>query len=513
MNSHHHHIISVSPNTLQKAGQDLPDELRVYEGELEDTLVEFKKRAGISTLWIYPNFQYGWLSPPTGWVGQIDAGRMFSQHGFVTEKHRCITVIQLADSPLASEISKIEDIIRQYFPRQSNVTWEDRPLSGFSPGIGERGCQLGIYETQVAIEDKDEIKKLFYVVAHTSLPDLLIDEIQEHDRALSKSCLEYELNGGTVKRELLQKAEPRTYQVEFSEEGFQQRMLDVAKQLSIRCIIHFCQLTGLSLMGGGMVPVLNEEGKPVEFSVGHLPVPNVNLLEEAIKVWPKGSTMCPFSQLPQDPQLDKLKGYNIGLAVKLALRALDGKESALFLNKHNLKFDPVVYTVPSSVLQTVYNTHVLIGGELYQYSNCAPLTEWGEPRPLIVQKGLELGFEIYNFDAINGKVLDEEESVISNGFGSAYPICPPFKKETRVDPPAPGTIFKFFSWKEGGRKYQNILPAQIKGRFDNLSLNSSSSFHLLPPEIQRKPLALIPVIVLLSPSPPPGAIYTYDDII
>jgi hypothetical protein len=123
-----------------------------------------------------------------------------------------------------------------------------------------------------------------------------------------------------------------------------------------------------------------------------------------------------------------------------------------------------------------------------------------------VQRGLELGFEIYNFDPITRQPLDG--TPLKNDFGNGFPSLLPFKKEKREF--APTTLSKFFSREAGGFHLTHRVPAQLQGRFS--SHFSPQDVELLLPIQNQKPVSLTPIQVFLSPLPPPGPIYTYDNI-
>jgi len=80
---------------LPDSADDLPEELRQYEGNLQTSLQRFKSQSNGLRLYKFPNFQFGWLAPPQGWVMQFNSNSLFKQHPFLQEKYRTITVIEL----------------------------------------------------------------------------------------------------------------------------------------------------------------------------------------------------------------------------------------------------------------------------------------------------------------------------------------------------------------------------------------------------------------------------------
>jgi hypothetical protein len=489
-------------NRVTDINTDLPAQLKEYEGELPQSLVRFKTYSNIHHLDQFPNFQYGWLVPPSGWVAQMESKNLFKQYPFMSEKYRTITAVEIntEDMPFTTEqLKEIESTIRLCFPRQSNICLQDTPWDGWCPGIGENGCMIGIYETKVPVENKDELKHIYYLVCHTSLPEFLIDELQEHERMVQRSCDEYEFTNGTVRQEYLSKAPPNTLEEEFKEAGVQYSALELAKELGIRNIVHFAQLTGLKLVTP-IVELLREDGAaqgelvPFEYQAEIQGA----LLPDALKLWPPQAVMCPFSELPRDDRIPApLRGYKIGLATQMAMKVTKDL---------HVKFDATIYTLQRSpaLIQTVYNTFKLQAGQLCFYSNTTPISDWNA-QSIIMQRGLELGFSLYNYDPIQQQ--PHETTPIKNEFGSGFPVQFPFRAEKRDVPTS--TIQKFFTWTEGGTMFTHRIPVQLQGRFINSTLSQQVVETLLP--IQNTlPIQLTPVLCLLSPSLPPGPIYSYD---
>ena len=487
---------------VEDNGNEVPSEYKHLIPNFEQTLVKFKSASSIQNLYKYPNFQYGCLNPPSGWVGTMPASSLFNQYPFLYEKYRTITAIKLNIDQSFFEGDRLkqnEHIVRNCFPEKSNMTIMDTRSTGFSPGIGERGCLITLCESKIHIEEKNELKYMYFLVCHSSFPDNVLDDIQQHELNLHRTCDDYANRHGNVRKEYLEKAaKPRTLADEFDEDGPQHHIMQTAQELSVRNLIHYMDLTGMKPTR--QITVMDvDEDETLRCPDEALHQASPALLDKALKWWPQTAIMGPFSKIPAFPHIDKdLQDFHIGHAVSTML-----KIDKDFCKKHSRRFDDTIYTIDPQV-QTTYNTARVAAGQLYNYNNCAPInTTLLAGKPFIVEKGLEVGYEIYNYDPITDKPL--ESGIVKNDSGHGFPVVYPFKPDNKQVKPE--VVRKFFSREAGGFEMNHIVPEQLKGHHQVIKFPTQ---RLLPIK-NTAPVILTPIQTFLSPLPPPAPIYTYDN--
>lgn len=220
------------------------------------------------------------------------------------------------------------------------------------------------------------------------------------------------------------------------------------------------------------------------------------LFDEALARWGRDRIVYPFSRIEGGPD-DNIHGYRLGKMVKT--RA-DDKTVGL----GNVRYDETIYTIIPTA-QTVYNTFRVNAGVLYTYNNCCAINE-----PFLVDRGLNLGYRLYNYNAETGKAL---LPLLKNDYGAGFPCVFPY---TPVPTMQVETHVKntFFSNREGeisgpiGQINKSsgagLLPAQLMGQHLSGSLTDDVVGRLLPG--LPPAMLLTPVFVLLSPEQARGVV-------
>lgn len=462
-------------------------------GDVSQALKRMKIRTGMRSLWLMPNFRFNYLPPPTGWVGTFAQADRFRHGAFQYDKYRCMTMVKCQVEEKDMEPDRLRAIQRRLqiqFPMRPAVPpglGSSVEGGGFSPALGMSGCSIGVYK------HLDETNKpTFYIVCHSSLPDALTDELQEHERAVHESCDEWERRDGVVSERLLQRAPANMNMEEFSDGGLQKRMEELSREVGMRNVALFSQIADIRVERG---LIENEDGGVVYDAPGG-DFSDPALFDEALARWGRDRIVYPFSRIEGGPD-DNIHGYRLGKMVKT--RA-DDKTVGL----GNVRYDETIYTIIPTA-QTVYNTFRVNAGVLYTYNNCCAINE-----PFLVDRGLNLGYRLYNYNAETGKAL---LPLLKNDYGAGFPCVFPY---TPVPTMQVETHVKntFFSNREGeisgpiGQINKSsgagLLPAQLMGQHLSGSLTDDVVGRLLPG--LPPAMLLTPVFVLLSPEQARGVV-------
>jgi hypothetical protein len=350
------------------------------------------------------------------------------------------------------EIQKRETIC---LPRW-NPTPPDRtsgPEEGWGVALEPRGgAFIGIYKTKT--KENNEIKEIFYAIAHTLLPESYIDEQQSREIQVQRLSDEFTFNDGARGKGI-------SFEKEFIlEEGGQHqiRAREVGREFARRILSDWSRIVDVKLDVMEVRPDDNGEGGEEEFRIPTDGLePNPSLLLEALGIWPQGAFIRPYSHLPLDLPPDviptKLKGYQLGRALgHIKKRAPEDFQK--LQEKFKIRFSDEIITFEPDC-QTMINSFEVVGtNQIIWYNNSA-----SSQQPFLVFNGLEVGFDCYNYNPITGK------SIIG-GFGDpqqAFPVIYPFKKGQREV--TKETILKFCSPEGGGWLKPQVQPSQLNGTF------------------------------------------------
>lgn len=465
-----HQISFVSSNqTKEQIHENIPDEYKEYSGELGQSLVDFKQRCSIKQLYIYPNFQFRWVAPPTGWVGTFATDDKFKSGAFNLEMFRSFTAVKLklTTGELTEEkLNFIKERVSKCLPQVSNcpASIHDNAEDGWGCSLGEKGCSIGIYKTTIEHLEDGSSEEVYYLICHSSLPSQFIDEIIENNENINSSVEDFILRRGSVRQERLLKAKPLSFEEEFcnENEGKMYRMKQIAIEHPKRLMFLWSALADVKLdteyLSGG-------DGELDEPSV----IPDMRVFFEWYKKWPKGALIQPFSTI---------ENYPIGKAVAM----LPEQES---LKLDGLNYDASIVSFQPDC-QTLYNTFHVEGNAVNFYNHTTR-----QEGSWLVHKGLELGFDCYNYDPINRMPYPPpaDRKRVNLDFGKGWPVIYPFK----IDPLRrlqSDTLRKFFT--------SNDSIDQLKGKFYYPPPEDINQIEKDLTNCEFKKVSFQPVLVYLS---------------
>lgn len=481
------HSIYKIPPTLQLAA-NLPEGEREFHGNYEEMLNKFFLRSQMSTLTLLPNFQYGGWAAPSGWMATFPPGASFRQHAFCSEKYNSFIMVRLnvEGSQLTPErLRQIQEREVMCLPRRNLNPPEILPEGekgghGWAAALEPRGgAFIGIFKTQA--KEDDEVKEIYYVVAHVLLPDSYVDAQQGREVCLQKEADEYMDSGGMQGRGC-------TFEKEFiSDEGgqYQLRAREIGKELGKRILTDWSRIVDIKL---DVMEVQPDDDTDLVFTTpkGGTP-PTRQLLEEALDVWPSGGFIRPYSLIPTDVMgiSGKLRGYQIGRAIAVLKEGLPEKFKE-YQDKYKFRYSDEIVTFQPDC-QTMINSFEVLGtNQIVWYNNCAPMDQ-----PFLVFNGLETGFDCYNYNPLTRKPFNEENFQTINSAVNAFPVIYPYKHGQRQV--STETILKFCCPQGGGRLDPNVQPAQLRGTFTRGGAGSHQG--LTPPNDK---ITLEPVHVFLA---------------
>lgn len=480
------HAIYKIPQTLELSA-NLPDDEKEFHGDYEEMLEKFFLRGQMSTMTLLPNFQYGGWAAPSGWLATFPPGASFKQHPFCSEKYNSFIMVRLhlEGSQLTPErLREIQQREVMCLPRRNLNPPEIAAAEGGGGGGGEGwaaaleargGAFIGIYKTQ-ARENDDELKEIFYVIAHVLLPDSYIDAQQGREVTLQKDADEYMNSGGV-------RGKGWTFEKEFiSEEGgqHQARAREVGEELGKRILTDWSRIVDIKL---DVLEVKPDTEPQEEFAIPKWgPQPIAQLLEEALDLWPIGGFIRPYSLIPTDvPGIpSKLRGYQLGRALGHLKRLLPPKFKEL-QEKYKFRFSEEIVTFQPDC-QTMINSFEVLGtNQIIWYNNCTPMNQ-----PFLVFNGLEKGFDCYNYNPLTGKPFQEENFRAIGSALNAFPVIYPYKRGQRQV--SNETILKFCCPQGGGRVDPSIHPPQLRGTFTRGGGDSHQGLSPPPNKITLEPV-------------------------
>lgn len=451
------HKIFKIPQNLELSAS-LPDEEKEFYGNYEDALDKFYLRSQMSSMTLLPNFQFGGWAAPSGWVATFPPGASFKQYPFCTEKYNSFTMVrlQLEGSLLTPERLKEIQLRETMCLSRKNLsppTKESFGTDGWAASMEARGgAFIGIYKTQT--KENDEVKEIFYAIAHVLLPDSYIDEQQQREVELQKFADECVASNGV-------RGKGCSFEKEFiADDGGQHqlRARQVGGEMAIRILIDWSRIVGIKLD----VLEVHPDGDKEEFDMPSGVVPNPVLLEQALEFWPREAFIRPYSLVPVDVTdvPVKLRGYQLGRAIGELKKRIPDTFTKL-QEKYKFRYsDEIITFVPDC--QTMINSFKVMGtNQLVWYNNCTPATT---NQPFLVFKGLEMGFDCYNYNPLTGKPFEEHAFHTSSQLQTdAFPVIYPYKRGERDV--SKETIYKFCSPEGGGWLAPSFQPTQLKGTF------------------------------------------------
>lgn len=431
--------------------------------EEQEALVEFMTQCELTSLNLLPNFQFKYLSGPSGFSASVGQDRLVNADLLRCDLFRVISCVKIKPATLKwfEDTSKEIEYVRTLFPLQSpnppSLAHKTHPQEIWIPSLGGRQTSISICNRMTRDEDNRQIEEL-YLVCHTSLPDAYLNDIQEQLELISSSNYEFKKAFNTKGGNTRPDVKPVDYASLVQPGG----LLSTAREIAIvnnqRAMDIFSQMTGLQLEVH-MVEQTSVRWPTVkENEVKSIIKDNqegVAKLDLALNWWPKGVPVFPFSVLPSDSSLGsflpqkEIQGFPIG-----ALLTHFHQEKPDTFERLQKKYQIVYQPHPrlfEPTMRTIYNTYTLGLGHTFHFHSMASPTS----HDFLMYEGVDLGYKIFAHHSLH---LPDWKNAALDSFPTVFP----FKEETgsvRDD-----LVLKCFTPKKGGHGALSLIPEQLQGR-------------------------------------------------
>lgn len=477
------------PSTLEK------DEKK-YETELTKALTTFQNRTSCKSLTLLPNFDFGWLLPPIGYVSNYSLNSFYNSDPFRSSKYQIFAKakIKMDETSYTTERQKeMERNIRLAFPGNTliNASIDSKVEDGWTPSLGGKGSSIGIYRSSYKESTQNNLVEEYFIICHTTLNYDLLSSLQVYEEQCNKSTREYiQLisEGATV---IPDSVKGYTYDDLFGSNSVNEKALELAKENAARLITIFASIIDVDLHN----TVFNTRNT-YESCEGDSNK-HVGVFQEVLKWWPSEVPIYPFTVLPSLPiennrgeQCPKqIFGFPLGYKLdKLKKDNLD--DFTKLVEKFKLEFINEIKTVVPDIITEV-NTFRIFNNELIWYCNSTPCDSNGG---ILLYEGLDIGFK-----HLNPIIADTEYvSDWKNDYFNAFPVLFPFVQDVeRTRTVKQDSISKCFTLTKGGISSSTFrtIPDQFYGLFANLAqldsnhvknklrLHGVNSLHLIPVKI------------------------------
>ena len=516
-------------NEDEKQGQltyfsenDLISEIKALKSTIE--------KSGCSLFCIYPNFIFGWLAGPAGYVCSFPSTQAFRCDPFVSNYFRIISLYEVETVPEYIEPQKRRQAhtrIRQCIQEDTKV-WpkmeSDTDQSGWGESLGVNGGRIGLYTIEEPSLDKQGVNKMrMFIVVQSGLHQKTVKDMHNYDYVLSRKNEALAAKILNITQSSSNKGKIFSYGEEFdSQHSMKIRMLQCASENNNRMAAKFIKILDL-------VP-LNHEIRPssdTPYVVPDLPdgVPSKERLGKALEYWPRKVPITSLDCLPSyDNPVptdnnahvsvkeaippDELRGYPIG-----AYLAHFKKTDLTYFNELVKTYDIVFWSSPWRIipdLESDTNTMRTDDGQVTWYNGCTPISDRGVIRPLPLSLG---------YDVINGHLFRGAKAW-QNNYLQGYPIDYPFYQSPTPSGTDYHTEAKFISAYHGGisgikKRGNTIYPSHFHGSYKRISDLTSEMYqdrythdlHTQGLTINR----LSPLLVYLSQKTPYNAFPTFED--
>lgn len=501
----HHPIIFLDDEQNEK--RNLPKELEPYIKQISSAVVRWTIKCNMQSLFALTNWQFQWLPPPVGWVGLFNRQDPYRSGAFESvDKFRGITMVKLNHKPsffTPEKLKEVEERTKFCLPNECitppSIHSDDGDgthspkFEGWGVSLEDRGCSIGIYTHKYEAGD-GRIEDFCYVILHHALPLSFINQLQEKDKNTHLVCEQWLQGAGKEKKTPSplsgNNVKPLTFEQNFASE---QQWIELSQHFAQRLIYYWAGVNGIELD----VKIWDGDGKKEWLDLPEIADSRINdtdLVTEAIKLWPRGALISPFSVFPSHPN-KKLNRFPIGLAVSKFTK----EQREVLRKSHELKYDPsIISFIPNA--QTIYNypsdPSLTTNLELKYYNNSTAIDSVD---CFLHHRGLEAGFDCYNYNPITDAPFQKTRPF--NDFANSFPVISPFStSDSLPPPPADETVKKFFS-REGGGLSSSTPPSQLRnGKYINTTLSQLEISKLLKlhPPLQPQKISLHPLHVFLS---------------
>ena len=512
--------------------------------ELEEKMncvLNLIKSSSISKLYIHPNFDFGWLNGPSGYVAAINKDMAFNYEMFTHSLFRAITITEIVWNQNtndcivnSSKHAEIRKNLRKAMPLQTdNIPGAlDNDTSGWSAALGLYDSRIGFYSYLDNSTKNVESRTRMYIIVDSGLHDETVQSIHNADYrttiqnirlmksfdALDDSFTDYKYNGTESDKNII-----TTIETEFREDSRKANALKIALENNRRLTVMFASITNQTLKN--KIESYPEEDyqyfRPLEG------VQNVNTEEEkqlfmkALNWWPPGAIITPATQIckykhdssisdeaKKDLPPPELEGYKLGsayMSLQKASERNNKKEGFIALvNQFKVRFHekPISY-LPDA--ESEYNTFRMDDSHFYYYSNTSPTKQTDNEKSAVIKQLLPMkGYEFYNCALFADSETENngDNSNIkywSNDFGSGYPTIPKLDscawKQDEL-----GSAYKFSSLFNDGINPGKKIPEQLEVTYQNTDPQNKqlASKHLSGNTNINKKAVFVPELVYLS---------------
>lgn len=449
---------------------------------------------------VFQNFFMPFLNSPTGYTLIVPHLHPFTMDPFVLDLFKVVAVAELnvPDTGLEQNMAKYREILKIVIPVNSPAppnVHTDTVSTGWMPGLGERGCSIGIYAMQPRVGGG---LKRYFLVCHSCLPEKSLRQLHdaiERTHVENLQAMDYYMQIEKLRQPAVT---PRveTFEDCMNRDSVFYNARELAVENAVRLIVLAAKSLGLSLRlpvqktppktivrkeERGLVaerPARHHESEMhVQYSEFRVEsndyahyVPekpddvNATKLAEALKAWPEGAPIYPETRMPESHSPFPRIEYPLG-PVLWKVRAKKAKviktAGGSDIVQHN-EFDDMVkaynhvfITEPEFVSLCVvndYNTFRVVDGRSVQlFMGCTPLSKCNafDHRSVVFggvlySQSLAEGFRLFNPNLLQAKQdpnsaitdLTPTPAPWNNQYGNAFPLVGTTVQDPPVQPPA-----------------------------------------------------------------------------
>ncbi len=521
------------PLTVSQVGQRVsePIDLRVYsegidENKISEIMLSLRhclQESSVTDFKIMPNFSFGWLKGPNGYVASFKKDKMFQDDLFKSDYFRVISIAEVLISDLKMSIEKqteMRSILRKVIPIETETppNLDDHWYSGWGPALGTNGSYIGLESFEDRDDDASKIR--WFIIVVSGLHYQTVQMLQNRD--IEISLKNRELNATFDASEQLHMKSKIdlndiTYEEEFKEGGIKDRMLRIAIENNRRLIALYADAIDIPLIN--TVETFEEtEMIAPEFSMTSI---NKEIMLEAIQWWPKNRIIYP-STIIYTPRGDT----DISVEAKKTLPrpiihgAKIGAFCKTFKKENPEMFEKLVKNLDLKFLEHPisskgnvemdYNTFRRKGDFIIWYNNCADVTfdpENNDTYGIIIQDQIGHGLLCMNCKYFSNDKVGRPIWAWKNSAMNAYPVIYPYDPNPNRNQNISlvNQEFRFFSlYHGGGTEGNRVYPKQLQGTFktrkDELDMEKILDDLVGDyPKIIEKNIRLGPRLIYLSP--------------
>ena len=472
---------------------DVVDEDKIDIEELKERLEKISVDTQAIKLNVFPNFKIHPLLPPGGISVKYRLSDPYRADMFRVDKYRVMIAVKLEETQYTlttEKLKEIEKLIRRCLNYDVTVPPNsmDNEFSGWCPSLGDRNTSIGIYQNHEVASTERALKTNYYLVAHTCLPSVYIEEIQNKDERVDQGNRKFEAAYNSNVSMTSKETKLVTFKEHFDKTSYNHRALDIAKENARRLICVASDILDLKL--DAEVKEREAEYELLEDSLYKIRYGDPKLLAAALEYYGHGVPIYPFTTLPnEDPKIkhgdlprEELRGYPLGYFV---VQELSKPTAEVFRKQYQIQLRlSISYVEPMAM--TDYNTFRITD---YNYLTwMTGVTETGDN--ILADEGVAIGFKCHNPKNPEVRFANDWKNIADN----MYPVSFP-KKTLGSKALTPETLSTIFSMNEGGQNHLN-------GKIPDALLKEEINTGLINHEVQHQifncnaiPLHLAPVKV------------------